>query len=301
MSLTRIRALLVVLVLATWVFACDGSQREPLSTRSHTTTSATATPTPTPQGPAPASEGTTPVGGPLASLTITPANATVVAGLAKQFSVTAADASGNAPYPYPSMTWSVSGGGTIGMGGLFSALTAGGPYTITVTAGGKTATATVSVTPGPVPTFKIGETATLDNDDSGGADMLLAQQATLDQPATIRSLSFYVADADGNLRLGIYDATGPNGGPGALRAETAEFAAEAGWNAVEVVTPVLLPKGSYWLAFAPSSNDLHFLRSGDGTGMMASMARPYQALPASFDPGATIGPDHWSFYASLTP
>lgn len=50
--------------------------------------------------------------------------------------------------------------------------------------------------------------------DSGNGNLLLAQDAVLSQPGTLQSLSFYVTAA-GRLRLGLYDATGPGGGPGA--------------------------------------------------------------------------------------
>jgi hypothetical protein len=40
------------------------------------------------------------------------------------------------------------------------------------------------------------------------------------QTATILSLSFYVTNAAGKLMLGIYDATGKSGGPGALKTQT---------------------------------------------------------------------------------
>jgi len=63
----------------------------------------------------------------------------------------------------------------------------------------------------------IGETSVLTSNDSGNGNLLIAQQATLSQTATIQSLSFYVTTASGDLRLGIYDATGPNGGPGAKK------------------------------------------------------------------------------------
>ena len=84
------------------------------------------------------------------------------------------------------------------------------------------------------------------------------------QAATIQSLSFYVSAASGNLILGIYDATGPNGGPGALKASTASFAAKTGWNTANVVTPVSLAAGTYWMAFLPSSNTLTFLNNPTG-------------------------------------
>jgi hypothetical protein len=72
-------------------------------------------------------------------------------------------------------------------------------------------------------TITIGETNVLSNADSGNGNLLAAQNATLSQPATIQSLSFYVTQASGNLILGIYDASGPNGGPGALKAHTNSF------------------------------------------------------------------------------
>ena len=295
--LFRSRCAILLLVLSVGPFACSSNDASP-SLRP----GGAAGPGGTGSGNgAPGSDGGAPAGGPLASIVLTPTTATVVAGAAKQFTLTAKDASGNPPFPFPSFTWSVSGGGTVGSTGLFAAVTAGGPYTVTVKGGGLSATATVMVTPAPLPTITMGETAILATDDSGNADLLLAQQATLDQAATIRSLSFYVLTAAGNLRLGLYDATGANGGPGAKKAETAEFAAQAGWNAVNVVTPVLLPKGSYWLAYAPSSSDLHFVLAGDGTGMIASFSSPYGPMPDNFDPAPNTTMDHWSFYATLNP
>jgi hypothetical protein len=136
---------------------------------------------------------------------------------------------------------------------------------------------------------------------SGNADNLLAQQATLANPATLRSLSFYVAAADGNLRLGLYDDTGPDNGPGDKKAETAEFVPKMGWNTVDVVTPVLLPAGDYWLAYAPSSNDLHFELAGDGTGSIAFFPNPYGPMPQTFSTTPQTNNDHWSFYATLNP
>ena len=75
-----------------------------------------------------------------------------------------------------------------------------------------------------------GETAVLSAADGQNANLLLAQVATLSEAATVQSLSFYVTAASGNLILGIYDATGPSGGPGALKASTASFAPKTGWN-----------------------------------------------------------------------
>jgi len=63
----------------------------------------------------------------------------------------------------------------------------------------------------------IGETAALSSGDGGNGNLLLAQRATLAQAATVESLSFYViTTAGGSPILGIYDATGPSGGPGVI-------------------------------------------------------------------------------------
>src|SRR5690242_4971071 len=104
----------------------------------------------------------------------------------------------------------------------------------------------------------IGDAAVLSADDSQNGNLLLAQRANLGQAATIQSLSFYVTAPGGNLILGLYDATGPKGGPGALKASTLSFAPKTGWNTAKVVTPVSLAAGNYWMAFLPSSNALRF-------------------------------------------
>src|SRR5262249_22004526 len=107
-------------------------------------------------------------------------------------------------------------------------------------------------------TVVMGENRVLSDTDSGNGNLLLVQDAVLSQNGTIQSLSFYVKKAQGNLRLGIYDATGPNGGPGKLQAQTDAFAPVAGWNTRKVTSPVALPAGKYWLAYFPSSNVLSF-------------------------------------------
>jgi hypothetical protein len=104
-------------------------------------------------------------------------------------------------------------------------------------------------------TITIGETKVLSAGDGDKANVLLTQSAVLSQPATVQSLSFYVTTASGYLRLGIYDATGPNGGPGKLKAQTGSFSTVKGWNTANVTTPVELPAGAYWLAYLPSSNN----------------------------------------------
>ena len=117
--------------------------------------------------------------------------------------------------------------------------------------------------------------------NSQNSNLLSAQIGKLSETATVQSLSFYVTTASGNLILGIYDASGPSGGPGALKASTASFAPKAGWNTAKVVTPVSLAVGSYWLAFLPSSNALGFLKmneTGDCTYYGYNFGRPAEQV-----------------------
>ena len=86
----------------------------------------------------------------------------------------------------------------------------------------------------------IGQTAVLSAADSQNGNLLLAQSTKLGAGRNIQSLSFYVTFASGKLVLGIYDATGPNGGPGALKASTSSFTPTTGWNTAKVLTPRLI-------------------------------------------------------------
>ena len=136
--------------------------------------------------------------------------------------------------------------------------------------------------------------------DSDNGNLLSAQIAKLSQAATVQSLSFYVTAASGNLIFGIYDASGPKGGPGALKASTASFATKTGWNTAKVVTPVSLPAGSYWLAYLPSSNALGFLKT-NVTGNCAYYSYKFGSLPSKFSTSpVSCNPTTWSFYATLT-
>ena len=135
--------------------------------------------------------------------------------------------------------------------------------------------------------------------NSQNGNLLLAQVAKLSQAATVQSLSFYVTTASGNLILGIYDASGPSGGPGALKATTASFTPKTGWNTAKVVTPVSLAVGSYWLAYLPSSNALGFLKT-NVTGNCKMYSYKFGNLPSKFSTSpASCNPTTWSFYATL--
>jgi hypothetical protein len=160
-------------------------------------------------------------------------------------------------------------------------------------------------TPAPKPTptpaqasFKIGETALLTMNDAGNGNLMVAQSATLSKTGTVRSMSFYVSQAAGSLRLGLYDASGPGGGPGTKKAETNAISPVVGWNTVNVVTPVALPAGTYWLTYLPSSNSLHFLLE-TSSGHMAYYSYPFGVMPATFSKSPASGIGQWSFYATF--
>jgi serine protease AprX len=82
----------------------------------------------------------------LTTITVSPSTASVQVGKTQQFTAQAYDQGNVLLSPQPTFTWSVSGGGTISSAGLFTAgLTAGGPFTVTAAAGGKSGTASVTV------------------------------------------------------------------------------------------------------------------------------------------------------------
>jgi Domain of unknown function (DUF1929)/Galactose oxidase, central domain len=152
----------------------------------------------------------------------------------------------------------------------------------------------LSAAPAPI---TIGVTQVLTEFDNGNANLLLAQEATLSQAATIQSLSFYVAQAAGSLRLGIYGTSGT--APGSLLATTNSFTTVLGWNTANVITPVVLQPGTYWLAYLPSDNNLQFKKATRGFFVLKNFA--YGPMPATFPPPSSSGPAQWSFYATLTP
>jgi hypothetical protein len=149
-------------------------------------------------------------------------------------------------------------------------------------------------------TITIGETSVLSASDGDNGNQLVAQEAPLSQSATINSLSFYVTHAAGRLRMGIYDATGPGEGPGRLMAQTSSLTPSVGWNTADVVTPVSLPPGNYWLTYLPSSNNLSFVKQ-NVSGNCEYHSFNYGPMPSSFSASpSNCTPTTWSFYATLT-
>jgi len=156
------------------------------------------------------------------------------------------------------------------------------------------ATSTATATP---TSITIGDTIIESTNDSGNGNLLVAQKATLGQTATIQSLSFYVNVPHGKLRLGLYADNA--GSPGALLASTNEFTpSSTGWNTQNVVSPLSLTAGTYWLAYLPQSDLLGFKVSNYGSGTYLYTNFRYRRLPATF-PGGTWGAAQWSFSATL--
>ena len=94
----------------------------------------------------------------LTSIVITPTTASVSVSATQQFTAVARNQFSAAISPQPTFTWAVSGGGSISTSGLFTAgATGGGPYTVTASSGGVSATAGVTVVAGPtrVVTYQI--------------------------------------------------------------------------------------------------------------------------------------------------
>src|ERR1700720_871627 len=112
---------------------------------------------------------------------------------------------------------------------------------------------------GSAQTVNIGITNLLPNVDQGNAGLIMAQETTLSQAATLGSISFYIQTVDGSVRLGLYDSTGTQGTPGNKLAETPAITPSAGWNAVPVLAPAILVPGKYWLAYEVETNSAQYL------------------------------------------
>ncbi|TQF17107.1 DUF4038 domain-containing protein [Myxococcus llanfairpwllgwyngyllgogerychwyrndrobwllllantysiliogogogochensis] len=149
----------------------------------------------------------------------------------------------------------------------------------------------------------IGETNILSGTDSGLADLLVGNQVALTQTATLQTLRINVkalGTSAGNLTLAVYDSLA-GGAPGSLKATTTSFVPVVGWNTVNVVTPVSLPAGTYWLVVGLNSGST-VLAYINGSGTERWVSRTYGAMPVTFPTtGVTQGAGHYSFNATLTP
>lgn len=170
----------------------------------------------------------------------------------------------------------------------------------TVTVGDGSVYETVTVSFGTTSTITIGQTTPASAGDSGFGNFLTANQVSLPQQATIQNLSFYVPSAAGKLVLGIYDATGTSGNPGNLLAVTGEMTTVLGWNTANVITPVQLNAGTYWLAFFPSSNAMGVRKiAGGGVGRFSSLLYS-GTMPSRFPTNPSTSTSYWTINATLS-
>jgi hypothetical protein len=146
--------------------------------------------------------------------------------------------------------------------------------------------------------LNIGKSTILRNDDNGKGNLVVAQKVSLPITAALQSFSFFVTKPAGKLRLGIYDATGPGGGPGKRVAAAAEITPIAGWNK-KTLAPVVLARGTYWLVYFASSSSLAFRKTLSGDAAYYSLR--YRELPGKFSTSPTRETVHWSFYVTVQP
>ena len=136
----------------------------------------------------------------LTSISVTPPTASVGTSATQTFVATTRDQFGVSMTSPPTISWSVSGGGTISTTGLFSAgTTAGGPFTVTAANGAINAIANVTITPvNAAPTVAQVASATpaavtgtatalsvLGNDDEGEAGLTYTWATTGAPPAPV--------------------------------------------------------------------------------------------------------------------
>jgi hypothetical protein len=96
----------------------------------------------------------------------------------------------------------------------------------------------------------------------------------------------------------VYDAAGPSAGPGHLLSTTAEFNPVVGWNTVDVIAPVSVPSGSYWISVF---NDTALPVSNASAGAsQRSLNMTYGALPAQIITGIANTTWRYSLYATGT-
>jgi hypothetical protein len=93
--------------------------------------------------------------GPLATIVVSPATATLDQGATQQFTAVGKDAHNNTVVITP--TWAATLGGTIDAGGLFTAGPTAGTFTdaVSATSGSISGTSTVTVNPGPLATIAV--------------------------------------------------------------------------------------------------------------------------------------------------
>ncbi len=151
----------------------------------------------------------------LTSLSVSPATAGIPLSGTQQFNASGLDQFAAPMVMQPAVSWTVAGGGTISAAGLFTAgAVTGGPFTVTATGGGKTGTATVSISSGAPPT--VVQPATAANDPVFGKSVGLSVLGSDDGGAAALLYSWSAPTAPAPV---VFSANGTN----AARATVATF------------------------------------------------------------------------------
>src|SRR5260221_10213561 len=104
-------------------------------------------------------------------------------------------------------------------------------------------------------------------------------------PITIAQMRTVFSGAPtGNVDMGIYDATGANGGPGNLLGHTGAIVATTGVFTKALTANLLLSPGQYWLAFLDTVADSVAVKTMQGANVGAvwrSVSTALAVLPAS--------------------
>lgn len=121
-----------------------------------------------------------------------------------------------------------------------------------------------------------------------GSDTLIAQAIVLDHAATLTQLEVWLISANGgDFQFALYDDTGTDRRPGALLADTGVVPGVDDRMVVDVLVPVVLAPGVYWIAFN-NSNGCNFKASSSDTGWKVFInATTFGTMPNPF--GAVDG------------
>lgn len=151
------------------------------------------------------------------------------------------------------------------------------------------------IPPPPPATITFGETSVLSEMDSGSANALTVQTAVLSQDCTLQSISWYVLDAVGQARLGLFTAGD------AIVVQTPAFVPVSNaWN-TQPVGNVRISAGTYQLAWFVNNQGLsNPITHSGGSGRWFS--RPFGVMPATLPTTPTgSASEHWSIYATCVP
>ena len=159
----------------------------------------------------------------LTSIVVSPASASINTSATQQFTATARDQFATSLATQPTLTWTVSGGGTISTSGLYTAgTTAGGPYTVTAKSGTISGTASVTVT------------------QTNTAPTIATAAAATPSPVTGTAAALSVLGADNGGETNLTYTWATTGSPPA----SVTFSAN-GTNAAKATTTTFTKAGSY--------------------------------------------------------